>query len=51
MEGALYYMGKAYGIYFSFHQKWSKLGTFLQTDANEAEMKKKLKNFDSVPTA
>jgi hypothetical protein len=32
-------------FYLSFHQKWSKLGTLLQTDANEAEIKKKNKNF------
>jgi hypothetical protein len=30
-------------IYFSFHQQWSKLGTFPKTDAKEAEMKKKSK--------
>ncbi len=36
-------------LYFSFHQKWSKLGTLLQTDANGAEMKKKLKISDSPP--
>jgi hypothetical protein len=27
-------------LYFSFHQKWSKLCTLLQKDANEVEMKK-----------
>jgi hypothetical protein len=33
-------------LYFFAHQKWSKLGTLLQTDANEAGMKKKInKNF------
>jgi hypothetical protein len=36
--------------YFSFHQKWSKLGTLAQKDAKEAEMKKKIKNFDSAPS-
>jgi hypothetical protein len=36
-------------LYFSFHQKRSKLGIFLQTDANNAEMKKKDKIFDSAP--
>jgi hypothetical protein len=35
-------------LYFSFHQKRSKLGIFLQTDANNAEMKKKSK-FLTVP--
>jgi hypothetical protein len=30
-------------LFFSFHLKWSKLGTLLQTDANEADMKKKFK--------
>jgi hypothetical protein len=30
-------------MYFSFHQKWSKLGTLLQSDAKKAEMKKKNK--------
>ncbi len=28
-------------LYFFAHQKWSKLGTLLQTEANEEEMKKK----------
>ncbi len=28
-------------LYFSFHQKWSKLGTLLQADDDEAEIKKK----------
>jgi hypothetical protein len=35
-------------LYFGFHQKWSKLGTLLQTDAKVAEMKKKFKIFDSA---
>jgi hypothetical protein len=29
-------------LYFSFHPKWSKLCTLLQTDANDAE---KILNF------
>jgi hypothetical protein len=37
-------------LYFSFHQKWSKLGTLVQKDAKEAEMKKKFKNFASAPS-
>jgi hypothetical protein len=47
-------MENAY-LYFSFHQKWSKLDTplffftLLQTDAKGAEMKKKLKISDSTP--
>jgi hypothetical protein len=36
--------------YFSFHQKWSKLGILVQKDAKEAEMKKKFKKFDSAPS-
>jgi hypothetical protein len=44
MEGALYYMEGAY------HQKWSKLGILLQTDASEAEMKKKNVISDSTPS-
>jgi hypothetical protein len=35
-------------LYSSFHQKWRKLGTLLQTDALEAEMKKNFKIFDSA---
>jgi hypothetical protein len=35
-------------LYFSFHQKWSKLDTFLQSDSNEAEMKKKFLTLRSV---
>jgi hypothetical protein len=35
-------------LYFGFHQKWSKLGTLLKTDDNEAEMKKKFKIFVSA---
>jgi hypothetical protein len=35
-------------LYFSFHQKWCKLGTLLQTDASEAEMSKKFQIFDSA---
>jgi hypothetical protein len=38
-----------WSLYFSFHKKWSKLGTLLQIDANEAEIKKKFKNVDSAP--
>jgi hypothetical protein len=34
-------------LYFSFHPKWSKLCTLLQTYANDAEMKKKFIIFDS----
>jgi hypothetical protein len=30
-------------FYFRFHQKWSKLGTILQTGSNEAETKKNCK--------
>jgi hypothetical protein len=33
-------------LQFSFHQKWSKLGTLLQTDANETEINKKFNIFD-----
>jgi hypothetical protein len=41
-------------LYFNFQQKWNKLCTLLQTDANEAEMKKKFQQpkygtlFDNV---
>jgi hypothetical protein len=38
------------GSYLSFHQKWSKLGTLLQSDAYEAEMKKNYNIFDSAPS-
>jgi hypothetical protein len=36
-------MGQWWGgqFYFSFHPKCSELGTHLQKDANDAEMKKK----------
>jgi hypothetical protein len=37
-EGALDYIEGAY--IFVFVNKWSKLGALLQTDANEAKMKK-----------
>jgi len=32
-----------------FINKWSKLGVLLQTDANEAKMKKKIKISDIAP--
>ena len=32
-------------LYFNFHQKWSKLGTLVQKDAEEAEMKKRFTIF------
>jgi hypothetical protein len=37
--------GRGGGFYFSCHQKKSKFGTLLQTNANEAEMKEKVKKF------
>ncbi len=37
-------------LYFSFHRKWSKLGTHLQMDINEAEIKKKIKISDRAPS-
>jgi hypothetical protein len=37
-EGTLHYMEAAYFLVFIRNK--SKLGTFLQTDGNEAEMKK-----------
>jgi hypothetical protein len=37
-EGALEYIEGAYILVFI--NKWSKLGVLLQTDANEAKMKK-----------
>jgi hypothetical protein len=42
--------GNMGSLYFSFHQKWSKIGTLVQKDAKEAELKKKLKIFDSAPS-
>jgi hypothetical protein len=39
--------GNVGSLYFSFHQKWSKIGTLVQ---KEAEMKKKFKIFDSAPS-
>ncbi len=46
-EGGLDYMGT---LIFWFSSEWSKLGQLLQTDDNEAEMKKKFKIFDSAPS-
>ncbi len=46
-EGALHYIQ---GAYLSFYQKWSKLCTLFQTNANEAKIKKKLKTVDSMPS-
>jgi hypothetical protein len=40
-KGALHNLGGS--LYLSFHQKWRKLGTLLQTYALEAEMKKNVK--------
>jgi hypothetical protein len=37
-------------LYFSFRQKWSKLCILLQKNANEAEIKEKLKEFDNMYT-
>jgi hypothetical protein len=37
------------GRELSFHQKCSKLGAFFRTDANEVEIKKKLKISGSAP--
>jgi hypothetical protein len=37
-------------LYFSFRQKWSKLCILLQKNANETEIKEKLKEFDSIYT-
>jgi hypothetical protein len=45
-EGANHCIEGAF--YFSFGQKRSKLGTLLQTDAIEAEMKKKEKKILTV---
>ena len=42
--------GNMGSLYFSFHQKWSKLDTLVNKDAKEAEMKKKFKIFDSAPS-
>jgi hypothetical protein len=33
-------------IYFSIRQKWSKLDTLLQTEANKTEIKEKFKISD-----
>ncbi len=39
-----------WSFYFSsFHHKCSKQGTLLHTDANEAEIKKKIKISDTAP--
>jgi hypothetical protein len=46
-EGALEYIEGAYILVFI--NKWSKLGVLLQTDANEAKMKKKIKISDIAP--
>jgi hypothetical protein len=42
-RGALHYSEGLGSLYFNFHQKWSKLGTILQTGSNEAETKKNCK--------
>jgi hypothetical protein len=47
-EGALDYIEGAYILVFI--NKWSKLGALLQTDANEAKMKKKFKISDIAPS-
>ncbi len=39
-RGSLLHWGS---LYFSFHRKWSKLGTLVQKESNETEMKKKFK--------
>jgi hypothetical protein len=39
---------KGESLYFNFHQKWSKLGTLSQTDANEAEIKKKVEKLTDL---
>ncbi len=42
-------LGESLGVYFSIHQKWSKLGTLLQTSANEEKMRKKFKKLTVHP--
>ena len=41
-EGALEYME---GDYILFFEKWSKLATFLQTDAQRGRNEEKIQNF------
>jgi hypothetical protein len=39
---------KGGSLYFNFHQKWSKLGTLSQTDANDAGIKKKVEKLTDL---
>jgi hypothetical protein len=45
-RGTLLHWGS---LYFSFHRKWSKLGTLVQKESKETEMKKKFRIFDCAP--
>ncbi len=47
-RGPSYTGGAKEDLYFIFDQKWSKLGTLIDSDATMGEMKKNFKNFYSV---